>query len=150
MPEVVFAPIALKPAAPKVDLNVCQDLHVLVPFLKLAFQALGASCVVTTGREGDHSEFTRHDDGYCLDLRIWGLQFGDYITASPAWWKSLVRWCANLAAALAELVGPFVYLVLEKNHLHLEWAGPGQVPNIKGWLPGKFFYMTEEVRNYLT
>ncbi len=143
---VVLAPIALKPATPSVDLNVCQDMAVLVPFLNLAFLALGGSCVVTHGKEGEHHEFSRHDEGYCLDLRIWGLQFGDYQVTSKAWWKCLVRWCSNLAPALAGLVGPFVFLVLEKNHLHLEWAGPGQVPDIKAFIPGKFFYMTEEVK----
>ncbi len=143
-------PIALKSASPKVDLFVHEDMHVLAPFLRLAFSAMGASCVVTTGREGAHSEKTRHDDGWCLDLRIWGLLFGDYVTGTKPWWKSLVRWVSQLAPALASEVGPYVYLVLEKDHLHLEWAWHGDSPNIKGFLPGKFFYMTDDVRNLIS
>ncbi len=149
MPEAAF-PIALKPATAKVDLHVSQDMHVLAPFLRLAFSALGASCVVTAGRDGQHSEKTRHDDGYCLDLRIWGLQFGETVTGSKAWWKCLVRWVSQLARALAEEVGPWVYLVLEKDHIHLEWAWHGDIPNIKGFVPGKFFYMTDQVRDLVS
>lgn len=144
--SIILSPIALSPASPKVDLNVCQDLGVLAPYLRLAWGAMGASCVVTVGKEGEHSTRSRHDEGYCLDLRIWGLQFGDYGTSTREWWKCLARWCAHLSKALADLVGPYVYFVLEKNHIHLEWAGPGQTANIVGWAPGKFFYMTADVR----
>lgn len=133
-------------ASPTADLDVAEELHVLAPFLKLAFGLHGCACVVTHGKDGDHSKASRHDEGYCLDIRLWGLQFGEHITASRQWWKSLAKWCAQLARELNEAAGPYVYLVLEHNHLHLEWAGPGQVPNIKGLAPGRFFYMTDAVR----
>lgn len=141
--------VQLQPASPHTDLNVAAELGQLAPLLRVVFGAHGTSCVVTHGRDGAHSAGSRHDEGYCLDIRIWGLQFGEQVTGTREWWRSLHRWCAQLTAALVKEVGPYVFLVLEKNHIHLEWAGPGQVPNIVGFSPGRHFYATAGVRALL-
>lgn len=143
-----FSTIPLLLAAyPKTDLDVAEDMHVLAPLLKVAFGVVGSKAIVTHGKDGKHSPHSRHDEGYCLDLRIWDLQFGSYRANTRPWWRACTLWAARLGRGFPEIVGPNVFLVLERDHIHLEWAGPGQVANIKGWSRDIPFYMTSDVRD---
>jgi hypothetical protein len=48
------------------------------------------------------------------------------------------RFASHLSQALVAACGPEWYVVLEDDHIHLEYS-TGQ-PNIKGWQKGKNFY----------
>ena len=111
-----------------VNLEVNPAFEAAAPVLKTAWNMLGLSCVVTSGKDGAHSKQSAHYTGNALDLRIIGVSnhmmpmaFGN-----------------NLATALFNVCGMGFYVVLEDMHIHLEYSLA--VPNIKGFKVGKLFY----------
>src|SRR5688500_7530198 len=109
--------VQLKPKSPGVNLLVDPIFNQAAPILKTAWIMQCAECIVTSGNAGDHSKRTAHDDGRALDLRSSNL--------SPALWRTFG---SRLAQALVTQLGPYFYLVLERDHFHLEYAPPGTKP----------------------
>jgi hypothetical protein len=120
--------INLKKKNASVNLDVNAAFEVAAPVLKTAWLMLGLECVVTSGKDGQHSTLSAHYSGNALDLRIWDI----------AKHMALLAFGANLAKALLIVCGPGYYVVLEGDHIHLEF-NLGK-PNIKGWVAGKYFY----------
>lgn len=67
----------------------------------------GQDCIVTSGNDGLHKMNSLHYTGYAVDLRTRCLQ--DRETEQ------------NVAAELAAALGAEFDIVLEKNHLHIEY-----------------------------
>ena len=111
-----------------VNLDVNPAFIQAVPVLKTAWAMLGLDCVVTSGKDGQHSKNSAHYTGNALDLRIWNI--ADHMTP--------MAFGYNLAGALKIVCGDGFYVVLEGDHIHLEFNQA--VPNIKGWVKGKLFY----------
>lgn len=120
--------INIKTKGPTVNLDVNPVFEKAVPVLKTAWIMLGLECVVTSGKDGEHSKKTAHKDGNALDLRTWDIQ------------KHMMplAFARNLSNALLQVCGPVFYVVLERDHIHLEYSEG--IPNIKGWQKGKYFY----------
>lgn len=111
-----------------VNLDVNNVFEKAVPVLKTAWLILGLDCVVTSGKDGKHSVNSAHYAGNALDLRIWGIDS----------YMDLNVFGFHLAAALRRVCGDGFYVVLEGDHIHLEYSLG--IPNIKGWKKEKFFY----------
>lgn len=111
-----------------VNLNLDPMFKEAVPIIKTAWTMYGAEAVVTSGRDGKHSANSAHYRGQAIDLRIWNLGNEVFIGT----------FCKRLSAALVINLGPYWYVVLEKDHIHLEFAR--ERPNIKGFRPGQHFY----------
>jgi hypothetical protein len=111
-----------------VNLDVNPAFEKALPVLKTAWAILGLDCVVTSGRDGEHSKNSAHYSGNALDLRIW-----DISKHMP-----LVTFGKNLANALKINCGDGFYVVIEGDHIHLEYGL--ETTNIKGWVKGKLFY----------
>lgn len=113
-----------------VNLDVNPAFIQAVPVLKTAWAMLGLDCVVTSGSESTakHSKNSAHYTGNALDLRIWDIS--KHMTP--------MAFGYNLAGALKIVCGDGFYVVLEGDHIHLEYSLA--VPNIKGWVAGKLFY----------
>lgn len=124
--------VNLKAKGPSVNLMVNPVFMEAAPILKTAWLMYGAECVVTSGRDGVHSRQSAHDKGNALDLRTYNLGNKVFVFGP------------RLAAALVENLGPYWYLVLERDHFHLEVVAPGEAPNIKWFKPGKHFYVQGE------
>ena len=63
--------------------------------------------VITSGIDGKHSSGSLHYKGYALDLRIWNLPNPEL--------------AQNAAQALREALGEDFDVVLEKDHIHVEF-----------------------------
>ena len=118
--------IKKKDATVNLDVNTAFDAA--IPVLKTAWLMLGLECVVTSGKDGVHSKNSAHYIGNALDLRIW--EISNHMTP--------MAFGYNLAKSLLIICGPGYYVVLEGDHIHLEYNADR--PNIKGWVPGKYFY----------
>jgi hypothetical protein len=125
------AEVQLKRKDSTVNLQVHPMFNQAAPILKTAWIMHGASPTVTSGADGTHSANSAHYKGQALDLRIFNLPFKSL---------GLLQFCNRLADALVEVCGPYFFVVLESDHIHLELVEPGQVPNIKGYKPGLHFY----------
>jgi hypothetical protein len=66
----------------------------------------GKPAVITSGREGNHSENSLHYVGAAIDLRVW------YMTPSER---------REYREVLAEVLGDDFDVVLETNHVHVEY-----------------------------
>lgn len=111
-----------------VNLDVNPAFTQAVPVLKTAWAMLGLDCVVTSGKDGQHSKNSAHYSGNALDLRTWDIS--KHMTP--------MAFGYNLAVALKLVCGDGFYVVLDGDHIHLEYSLA--VPNIKGWVAGKLFY----------
>lgn len=89
------------------------DLRLIVPQVVFAlnvaerlYAKFDAECVVTSGRDGRHSDRSLHYLGRAVDLRT------RVFTANQA---------AALRNELADALGPQYDVILESDHIHLEW-----------------------------
>ncbi len=98
------------------------------PILAGYFLKKGLKCLVTSANDGKHSVHSAHYFGHALDLRSQGV-------------RDSQGFCIGLINTLntSDLAGTF-YVVWEGDHIHLEWAAVGAMPNIVGYKPGKYFY----------
>lgn len=121
------------------------------------FKRIGGSiAVVTSCKDGAHSKNSAHhqapDDmrpSDALDLRIIHL-FLDKQKDQTVWWGK-IRWLAEkLAEALnaREGVKERFYVILEDSHIHIECAVDS--PNIRGYKPGLFVYMTDGAKSKMS
>jgi hypothetical protein len=112
-----------------VNLQVNPAFRIAAPVLKTAWRMHNAECIVTSAKDGSHGANSAHYTGNALDLRTWNIPM-DVETFSE-----------RLSEALVECCGPEWYVVLEDDHIHLEFSTG--VPNIKGWVKGKNFYVQQ-------
>lgn len=123
------AEVPLKKKDNSVNLLVHPDFRRAAPILKAAWTMYGSECVVTSGRDGKHSRQSAHDDGNALDLRTSNLPASLWSTFG-----------GRLAKALVDEFGPYWYVVLERDHYHMERVEPGKRPNIVAFRSGIHFY----------
>lgn len=121
--------VQLKRKNESVNLLVDPVFTQAAPILKTAWTMYGAECVVTSGRDGKHSENSAHYRGQALDLRTSNLQ--------ATIWRSFG---SRLANALVSQLGPYWFVVFERDHYHIEYAEPGKRPNIVTFRAGIHFY----------
>lgn len=132
-----------------VNWDVCTAIEAAQPTIARVYQDVKAKAVVTSARDSDHSKKTAHSTGRAIDLRITSL-FRETAGILRAWYERILAFAHDLAIALEQsgIDGVF-YLVLERDHIHLEWAPKGTPPNIKGWKPEQHVYIHPEVKVYL-
>ena len=70
------------------------------------FKELGSDCVITSGREGAHKRSSEHYNDRALDYRIWGV---------------ITRLRKTLVERIKHRLGNDFDVVLEANHLHVEF-----------------------------
>jgi hypothetical protein len=65
----------------------------------------GVECVITSANDGKHGDKTLHHKGLALDLRTWNLNGREaYVTAD-----------------IKQALGPGYDVVLERDHIHMEY-----------------------------
>jgi hypothetical protein len=69
------------------------------------YATYGAELVITSANDGKHGDKTLHHKGLALDLRTWNLGGREMQVASD----------------LAKALGNDYDVVLERDHIHLEW-----------------------------
>lgn len=69
------------------------------------YKKYGVEAVITSAKDGKHSEKSLHYQGLALDLRTWNLGGRE----------------AQAAGEIRRTLGPEYDVVLEKDHLHIEW-----------------------------
>lgn len=139
------------PAKAAVVWDVCFELDAAQGVIAKSYADVKAKVMVTSARDGQHSKLTAHSQGRAIDLRITTLFTNiSFAQGLRAWYERVLAFAHDLALVLeaAQLGGEF-YVVLERDHIHLEWAPKGQAPNIKGWSPERHVYTHPEVRAYL-
>lgn len=85
------------------DENICKAVYICDDVYQ-RFAADGV--VITSARDGTHMQNSLHYQGKAVDLRIWTV---------PTHQHNL------LVAAIKDSVGPDFDVVLEKDHIHLEY-----------------------------
>jgi hypothetical protein len=125
------------------DASVNLDLHPAfvdaARVIRTAFIMTGTDAMVTSGRDGKHSTMSAHYKGQAIDLRIKHLPFGSG-PSTVGFRLGVENFAFRLANALEQAAGAGWYVVYETDHLHVEYAEPGQAPNIKAYKPGRNFY----------
>lgn len=140
---------------PEVNIQfLCPELVKAFPVLRIAFAVFMGSAVITSGNDGKHSGGSAHYKDRGIDLRTLDLAFANLSVGvfkkpmSVAMRYEMLAWFGErIADLLKRFVGDGYYVVLEKDHFHLEHAF--ERPNIKGWTTGKMFYMNEAVREII-
>jgi hypothetical protein len=104
------------------------SLRGLIPQMSIAltviasqFHAVGLNCIITSGTDGRHKRASAHYTGRALDFRTWGF-------ASHA---DALEFAADVKAAL----GRDFDVVLESDHLHVEWDPKGEAPAVEAPAP---------------
>lgn len=131
--------------------DVCPELEAAQATLAKCYQDVKAKAVVTSARDSVHSKHSAHALGRALDLRITTLYKEISLYQVRAWYERILAFAHDVALALehAALSGEY-YVVLERDHIHVEWAPKGGQPNIQGWTEGRHVYTTAEVQGYLS
>ena len=93
------------------------DIRGIGPEILLAIQearevyrAYGAEFTITSALDGNHMEGSKHYEGQAVDIRIWDIPPG-------------LR--AEAAEAINRALGPQYDVVLERDHIHLEFDPKG-------------------------
>lgn len=143
-------PLKLK-AKTGVVWKVCPAIEEIQEAVAACFKEVGGVATVTSAKDSLHSEKSAHHQdpedrtpAEAIDLRIWGL-FPE-VKDSKKWWRRVQSFTNKLVEALNQKAakGKF-YALLEKDHIHLEWANE-KGPNIRGFRPGLFVYTTDFVK----
>jgi hypothetical protein len=96
---------------PGVDLRLLEpQIVVALMVAQSIYTQYDAECVITSGRDGKHSDRSLHYLGRAVDLRT------RMFTASAI---------TALANELRDCLGPQYDVVVESDHIHLEWD-PGK------------------------
>ena len=83
--------------------DLAPQLVMLLPVIdQIYHDEYNTELVITSGKDGIHKQGSLHYEGKAVDLRIWNI------------WDSLI-------ARLKKELGPDFDVVLEKDHIHLEW-----------------------------
>ena len=95
-----------------VQLRATQAINEILRAGQVVFARVEAPCIVTAGRDGTHSEHSKHYTDEALDLRIFHLKSDDI--------QPVVK-------GLKELLGQDFDVVLEKDHIHVEFDTHGRL-----------------------
>ena len=69
------------------------------------YKKRGLECIITSANDGKHGPNTLHHKGLALDIRTWALNGRE----------------PEVVAEMQEALGPEYDVVLEKDHIHLEY-----------------------------
>lgn len=128
-------------------------LQWIAPLFIMSMKDYGSLATVNFALDGQHSAKSAHGDGRAVDINHKDLRFPwASITDLQAWSAASYQFAAQLVRIANQLSRAVsheqveYYLVAEASHWHLEIALNGALPNIKGWVKGKYIYATQEVR----
>lgn len=79
---------------------------VILPEIAQLFKLFGLEFVITSAVEGTHMEGSKHPKGLAIDVR---LPYKD------------MSWNYNIVSVLQIILGKNYDVVLEKNHIHIEF-----------------------------
>jgi hypothetical protein len=82
------------------------EIAFVMPDVHRTFDEFGAEAVVTSGIEGSHSRASLHYAGAAIDLRVRDVNGNDL---------------PRLAAKLKQRLGDDFDVLLESDHIHVEW-----------------------------
>jgi hypothetical protein len=85
--------------------NVSWRMFHAAVIAEAVYDKFGAELVITSANDGKHGDKTLHHKGFALDLRTWNLNGREM----------------RAAHELQEALGDGYDVVLEKDHIHLEW-----------------------------
>ncbi len=115
----------------------------------------GSKAVVTSAHDGRHSIHSAHRQAEqngvasAIDLRITNL-FRPLAGSFRPWYGAICEFAKTLAAALnMDCKTGWFCVVVEADHLHLEFTANRHTPNIQGYKPNQYVYPTAEVRAHL-
>ncbi len=94
-----------------VELRITKPINKLFDAVVTACNELCVDAVVTSGTDGKHGEHSKHYTAEAIDLRIFHIQ--------PQFHQTLVKRCK-------ELLGKDFDIVLESDHVHLEFDPKGK------------------------
>jgi hypothetical protein len=94
---------SLKPGVSLVGTDPALVIGAMV--VKDAYAELGADCILTSGRDGQHSETSLHYAGHAFDFRTWML--------TPEQQQDLI-------VVLKDRLTQDFDVILESDHIHLE------------------------------
>lgn len=97
---------------PGVQLTITEAINKILDGVNLAYLGFNVPCVVTSGSDGKHMKQSKHYTNEALDFRISDIQPQDL--------QPIVKACK-------EILGKDFDVVLEGNHLHVEYD-----PKVKG------------------
>ena len=137
---------------PGVVWNVCPAIEESQEVIAGVFHEIaGAVAVVTSAKDSIHSQLSAHYQApgdtrhaQAIDLRIRHLFAGDF--ARPEEWWPKVKVLARVLVETLNAQGKpgKWYVIVERDHLHIEWSDAA--PNIRGYQPGLFVYVTDGVK----
>lgn len=88
-----------------VELTITKEVNEILSGVHLAFLAIGKECVVTSGRDGQHMEGSKHYEGKAIDFRTFHLHLHEL--------DAVVKAAKNA-------LGKDFDVVVEGDHLHVE------------------------------
>lgn len=141
-------------AKPTVNWDVCKEIEAAQDTIAMVYREAKAQAVVTSARDSKHSAKTAHTDGRALDLRITNLFRDVSIYSTKEWFQKVTAFAGVLAEKLEwwtlenGITGRFD-VVVEEDHLHLEYTPSGMRPNIKNWQPTQLVYTTGKVKGFM-
>ena len=94
-----------------VSLTINKTINKLLDAVVVACNELCVDAVVTSGTDGKHGEHSKHYTCEAIDLRIFHIQ--------PQFHQTLIQRCK-------ELLGKDFDIVLESDHVHLEFDPKGK------------------------
>lgn len=134
-----------------VNWDVCSAIEAAQLTIAQVYLGAKAKAVVTSARDAldKHSTNSAHRTGRAIDLRIINL-FPTTQGIRKVWYEGIVLFAQELSRKLdaSKIPGAF-YVVVERDHLHLEWAPKGVKPNIPDWELGVKVYIKSDVREIL-
>ena len=98
------APMQIKPGVRLLGLQ--PQMTVALSVAESVYARYGAECVLTSAVDGNHSRASLHYKGYAVDLRIWNVPQSKRPT---------------LVNDLREALGTEYDVILERDHIHVEW-----------------------------
>lgn len=143
---------------PAVKWEVVPELDEAQPIIAKVYKDHGAEATVTSGHDGKHSEHSAHKQNdpkalaQAIDLRIMNLFRNIPAKDLKGWYARILLFANTLEDQLNNWAigkGCMFYVLVEGDHLHLELAYAGKVPNLLGYKPGKMVYAAKSVRGYL-
>ena len=90
--------------------GICDEISFVMTAIEGVYLEHGAEAVVTSAIDGTHSRKSKHYSGQAIDLRTRNVDTEHH---------------RPLTAALQAAVGEDFDVVLERDHIHLEWDPKG-------------------------
>jgi hypothetical protein len=144
---------------PSVVWEAVPEIGMVQGVIARAYVDAGAVATITSCHDGNHSANSGHHQNdknalsNAIDLRIMNLFRKVPIHDGVQWWGKVKLFAEGLAGLLNDWTmknnGGSFFVVLEKDHIHLEYADNGKKPNIIGYEKSKTVYITKDVLGYL-